>query len=158
MPAAAPHAMEPDDAGDEDYMGDLSHFLPPSPSSPSRSLGRRKQPLTQAWGQGHGEAKRAKGVPRQGRRLQDRERKKVEEDEHKMSGLAEAILENNLGLRLLKQMEHDPAADGGGAEPVGIEICHSQAGLGAEPTVVVAPPPPQQPSAEVAEGERRWVE
>ncbi|RLM91241.1 hypothetical protein C2845_PM08G09550 [Panicum miliaceum] len=48
--------MEPD--ADVDYMGDLSHFLPLSPSSsPSRKLGRRKQPPVQA------QAKRGKGVP-----------------------------------------------------------------------------------------------
>ncbi|KAF0898013.1 hypothetical protein E2562_001695 [Oryza meyeriana var. granulata] len=158
-PAAAPHAMEPDDAGDEDYMGDLSHFLPPSPSSPSRSLGRRKQPPAQERGQGHGQAKRAKGVPWQERRRRDRERKQRQEDERTMAGLAEAIPESNVGFRLLKQMGYDPAAGGGGAEPVGIEIRRSRAGLGAEPAVAVAPPPPpQQPSAEVAEGERRRVE
>lgn len=73
-----------------------------------------------------------------------------------MAGLAEAIPETNVGFRLLKRMGYDPAAGGGaGAEPVGIEIRRSRAGLGAEPAVSVAPP---QPSAEVAEGERRRVE
>uniref|UniRef100_A0A0E0LWQ9 DUF4187 domain-containing protein n=1 Tax=Oryza punctata TaxID=4537 RepID=A0A0E0LWQ9_ORYPU len=151
--------MEPD-AGDDDYMGDLSNFLPPpTPSSPSRSLGRRKQPpAQQARGQGQG--KRAKGAPWQERRRRDRERKQREEDERTMVGLAEAIPESNVGFRLLKRMGYDPAADGGaGAEPVGIEIRRSRAGLGAEPPVSVAPPPPpSQPSAEVVEEERRRVE
>ncbi|XP_040382747.1 G patch domain-containing protein 11 [Oryza brachyantha] len=159
--------MEPDGGGDDDddYMGDLSHFLPPSPSSPSRSLGRRKQPpaaqaQARGQGQGQGQGKRAKGVPWQERRRRDRERKQREEDERTMAGLAEAIPESNVGFRLLKQMGYDPAAAGGGAaEPVGIEIRRSRAGLGAEPAVAVAPPPPpRQPSAEVAEGERRRVE
>ncbi len=146
--------MEPD-AADDDYMGDLSHFLPPpTPSSPSRSLGRRRQPPAQ---QAQGQGKRAKGVvPWQERRRRDRERKQREEDERTMAGLAEAIPETNVGFRLLKRMGYDPAAGGGaGAEPVGIEIRRSRAGLGAEPAVSVAPP---QPSAEVAEGERRRVE
>jgi hypothetical protein len=51
--------MEPD--ADEDYMGDLSLFLPPSPfSSPPKNLGRQNQPSTQAQAQPR--AKRGKGV------------------------------------------------------------------------------------------------
>jgi hypothetical protein len=60
--------MEPD--ADEDYMGDLSRFLPPSPfSSPPKNLGRRKQPSTQAQAQPR--AKREKGVAWQERRRQE---------------------------------------------------------------------------------------
>ncbi|KAJ1269105.1 hypothetical protein BS78_07G184900 [Paspalum vaginatum] len=143
--------MEPD--ADEDYMGDLSHFLPPSPSS--RSLGRRKQPPTQAPAQAR--AKRGKGVPWQERRRQERERKQREEDARTMAGLAEAIPESNVGFRMLKQMGYDPKSRAA-AEPVGIEIRRSRAGLGAEPVVAPAPAPaPSQveKSQEAVERERR---
>ncbi|KAF8690139.1 hypothetical protein HU200_041379 [Digitaria exilis] len=145
--------MEPD--ADEDYMGDLSHFLPPSPSSsPSRNLGRRKQPPAQAQPQ----AKRGKGVPWKERRRQERERKQQEEDARTMAGLAEAIPESNVGFRMLKQMGFDPGARGA-AEPVGIEIRRSRAGLGAE--LAVAPPPsaaPVEKSPAAVEMERRRQE
>ena len=150
--------MEPD--ADEDYMGDLSRFLPPSPSSstPPKNLGRRKQPPTQAQAQTR--AKRGKGVPWQERRRQERERKQREEDARTMAGLAEAIPESNVGFRMLKQMGYDPESRGAAAEPVGIEIRRSRAGLGAEehaltPATAVAP---VEKSREVAERERRQQE
>ncbi|XP_066353540.1 uncharacterized protein [Miscanthus floridulus] len=150
--------MEPD--ADEDYMGDLSRFLPPSPSSstPPKNLGRWKQPPTQAQAQTR--AKRGKGVPWQERRRQERERKQREEDARTMAGLAEAIPESNVGFRMLKQMGYDPESRGAAAEPVGIEIRRSRAGLGAEehalnPATAVAP---VEKSREVAERERRQQE
>lgn len=150
--------MEPD--ADEDYMGDLSRFLPPSPSSscPPNNLGRRKQPPTQPQAQSR--AKRGKGVPWQERRRQERERKQREEDARTMAGLAEAIPESNVGFRMLKQMGYDPESRGAAAEPVGIEIRRSRAGLGAEepaltPATAVAP---VEKSREVAERERRQQE
>lgn len=69
-------AVEAD--ADDDYMGDLSHFLPPSPSSPSRSLGVRKQPPAPAAAQ----SKRAKGPPPAKPKTQEeeeRERKREED-------------------------------------------------------------------------------
>ncbi|WVZ92243.1 hypothetical protein U9M48_038324 [Paspalum notatum var. saurae] len=145
--------MEPD--ADEDYMGDLSHFLPLSPpSSPSSSLGRRKQPPTQAQAPAQGRAKRGKGVPWQERRRQERERKQREEDARTMSGLAEAIPESNVGFRMLKQMGYDPKSRAAAAEPVGIEIRRSRAGLGAEPVVDPAPAHVEKPR-EAVERERR---
>ncbi|NP_001354046.1 Uncharacterized protein C6F6.19 [Zea mays] len=150
--------MEPD--ADEDYMGDLSRFLPPSPSSsPPKNLGRRKQPSTQAQAQPR--AKRGKGVPWQERRRQERERKQREEDARTMAGLAEAIPESNVGFRMLRQMGYDPdSRAGAGAEPVGIEIRRSRAGLGAEePVLAPAPAPaPVEKPREVSERERRQQE
>jgi hypothetical protein len=150
--------MEPD--ADEDYMGDLSRFLPPSPSSssPPKNLGRRKQPPTQAQAQTR--AKRGKGVPWQERRRKERERKQREEDARTMAGLAGAIPESNVGFRMLKQMGYDPESRGAAAEPVGIEIRRSRAGLGAEepalaPETALAP---VEKSREVAERERRQQE
>ncbi|KAG2579854.1 hypothetical protein PVAP13_6NG315300 [Panicum virgatum] len=133
--------MEPD--ADEDYMGDLSHFLPPSPSSstPSSKLGHRKQPPAQAQSQAR--AKRGKG----------RERKQREEDARTMAGLAEAIPESNVGFRMLKQMGYDPGARGA-AEPVGIEVRRSRAGLGAEPAVAPAPAPAPTEKTREARGRR----
>ncbi|CAM0912048.1 unnamed protein product [Alopecurus aequalis] len=152
-----PHAMEPNPAveadADDDYMGDLSHFLPPSPS---RSLGVRKQPPAPA-AQARGKAKRGKGLPWKERRRQDRERSQREEDALTLAGMAEAIPESNVGFKLLKQMGYDPAARGGGTEPVGIEIRRSRAGLGAEPPVSVTPlPQPSEPKTrEEEEMERK---
>lgn len=151
--------MEPDAA--DDYMGDLSHFLPQdAPSSPSRSLGRRKQPTGQAQQPAAApRAKRAKGVPWQERRRQEREQKQREEDARTMAGLAEAIPESNVGFRMLKQMGYDPGTRGAAAEPVGIEIRRSRAGLGAEPAVAPAPVPvPVERSREEVERERRRQE
>lgn len=91
-------AVEAD--ADDDYMGDLSHFLPPSPSSPSRSLGVRKQPPAPAAAQ----SKRAKGLPWKERRRQERQRIQQEEDARTLAGMAEAIPESNVGFKLLKQM------------------------------------------------------
>jgi len=149
--------MEPD--ADEDYMGDLSNFLPPSPSSPtpSSNVGRRKEPPAQAPAQTR--AKRGKGVPWQERRRQERERKQREEDARTMAGLAEAIPESNVGFRMLKQMGYDPGARAGAAEPVGIEVRRSRAGLGAEPAVAPAPAPaPTEKTREAVEMERRRQE
>ncbi|CAO2169604.1 unnamed protein product [Urochloa humidicola] len=151
--------MEPD--ADDDYMGDLSHFLPPSPSSsPPRNLGRRKEPPAPARAQAQTRSKRGKGVPWQERRRQERERKQLEEDARTMAGLAEAIPESNVGFRMLKQMGYDPGARGApAAEPVGIEIRRSRAGLGAEPAVALAPAPaPAEKSREAVEMERRMQE
>ncbi|KAF7108396.1 hypothetical protein CFC21_108883 [Triticum aestivum] len=136
--------MEPNAAveadAEDDYMGDLSHFLPPSPSSPTRSLGVRKQPPKPAP-PARGQAKRAKGLPWKERRRQERERIQREEDARTLAGMAEAIPESNVGFKMLKQMGYDPAARGAGTEPVGIEIRRSRAGLGAEPDASVAPLP-----------------
>uniref|UniRef100_N1R0M2 Coiled-coil domain-containing protein 75 n=1 Tax=Aegilops tauschii TaxID=37682 RepID=N1R0M2_AEGTA len=133
--------MEPNAAveadAEDDYMGDLSHFLPPSPSSPTRSLGVRKQPPKPAP-PARGQAKRAKGLPWKERRRKERERIQREEDARTLAGMAEAIPESNVGFKMLKQMGYDPAARGAGTEPVGIEIRRSRAGLGAEPDASVA--------------------
>jgi hypothetical protein len=150
--------MEPD--ADENYMGDLSRFLPPSPSSsPPKNLGRRKQPSTQAQAQAQPRAKRGKGVLWQERRRQERERKQREEDARTMVGLAEAIPESNVGFRMLKQMGYDPDSRAG-AEPVSIEIRRSRAGLGAEEPVLAltsALAPVEKPR-EVSERKRRQQE
>jgi hypothetical protein len=150
--------MEPD--ADEDYMGDLSRFLPPSPSSsPPKNLGRRKQPSTQAQAQPR--AKRGKGVPWQERRRQEHERKQREEDARTMAGLAEAIPESNVGFRMLKQMGYNlDSRAGDGAEPVSIEIRRSRAGLGAEEPVLAVTPAlaPVEKPREVSERERRQQE
>lgn len=94
-------------------------------------------------------------MPWQEQRRQERERKQREEDARTMAGLAEAIPESNVGFRMLKQMGYDPKSRGA-AEPVGIEIRRSRAGLGAEPAVTPASAPvPVEKSREAAERERR---
>ena len=90
----------------------------------------------------------------QERRRQERERKQREEDARTMAGLAEAIPESNVGFRMLKQMGYDPGARGA-AEPVGIEVRRSRAGLGAEPA---AAPAPAEKTRKAVEMERRLQE
>uniref|UniRef100_A0ACD6AI76 Uncharacterized protein n=3 Tax=Avena sativa TaxID=4498 RepID=A0ACD6AI76_AVESA len=113
-------------------------------SSPPRRLRRRE---------GRGSAK---GLPWKERRRQERERSQRDEDARTLAGMAEAIPESNVGFKLLKQMGYDPAARGGGTEPVGIEIRRSRAGLGAELPVSVAPlPQPSEPKTREEEEKER---
>lgn len=70
------------------------------------------------------------------RRL-DRERKQFEEDEQTLARIEAPIPQSNIGFKLLKQMGYTPGAalgkgGSGLAEPVGLEIRRSRAGIGRE--------------------------
>lgn len=78
-----------------------------------------------------------KGLSWQERRRLERERKQREEDELTRASLEEAIPDSNMGFRMLKMMGYKPGSalgkDGGGmAEPVGLQIRRSRAGIGVE--------------------------
>ncbi|KAL7587467.1 hypothetical protein Lser_V15G38565 [Lactuca serriola] len=122
---------------DDDYMGDLSQFLPsesqPSPNPPAQKVpninggnkatslqSSKKRPKTRNW---------------QEQRKLKREIKQVEEDERTLASLESAIPQSNIGFKMLKQMGYTPGSGLGGsgrAEPVGLEIRRSRAGIGRE--------------------------
>lgn len=120
------------EAEDEDYMGDLSKFLPTESSEPSkpkkvanfsgnRTFDSPQQPSKKKW-------KNPK---------LDREKKQFEEDQQTLANLETAIPQSNIGFKLLKQMGYTPGSalgkEGSGrAEPIGLEIRRSRAGIGRE--------------------------
>ncbi|KAG0475291.1 hypothetical protein HPP92_014977 [Vanilla planifolia] len=117
-------------AGEEDdYMGDLSLFLPAEVSSSAKKVNGTKE-LPSAR-----KTKRPKTLSWQERRKFEKERKQREEDEYTKSRLEAAIPETNLGFRMLRQMGYKPGTalgkEGiGRREPVGLEIRRSRAGIG----------------------------
>jgi hypothetical protein len=76
-----------------------------------------------------------KAVNWQERRKIERERKQIKEDEQTLAKVEAPIPQSNIGFKLLKQMGYTPGSalgkEGSGrAEPVGIEIRRSRAGIG----------------------------
>ncbi|KAJ7972287.1 G-patch domain [Quillaja saponaria] len=118
---------------EEDYMGDLSQFLPPEASDPPKSLSKKisnRKPLMV-----HSSKKQSKTLNWQERRKLERERKQQEEDEETLAKVEAPIPQSNIGFKLLKQMGYTPGSalgkEGSGiAEPVGLEIRRSRAGIG----------------------------
>ncbi|XP_054777669.1 uncharacterized protein LOC129285792 isoform X2 [Prosopis cineraria] len=103
---------------DEDYMGDLSQFLPSEVLGSSESSSRKFNYLS--W---------------QERRKLERQKKQQEEDEQTLAKVETPIPQSNIGFKLLKQMGYTPGSaigkvGSGRAEPVGIDIRRSRAGIG----------------------------
>ncbi|XP_073149919.1 uncharacterized protein [Henckelia pumila] len=116
-------------AGEEedDYMGDVSQFLPPEISNSSSNQGCSLNSSNKKW----------KGQNWQEQRKPKRGRTQIDEDRQTMENLASAIPESNIGYKLLKQMGYTPGSalgkEGSGrAEPVGLEIRRGRAGIGKE--------------------------
>ncbi|KAF4370730.1 hypothetical protein F8388_025109 [Cannabis sativa] len=118
----------------DDYMGDLSQFLPqetsilPKPSSSKKVS--HSQPLVVQFSK-----KKAKTLNWQEHRKLERERKQIKEDEEILARIEDPIPQSNIGFKLLKQMGYTPGSalgkEGTGrAEPVGLEIRRSRAGIG----------------------------
>lgn len=130
--------MAEKDAEADDYMGDLSVFIPPeldNPSVPSKKSSKEAKP------QSHQPSKRQKklnkGLSWQEQRKIERERQQQKEDEQTLAKCETAIPPSNVGFKLLQQMGYNPGSalgkDGSGrAEPVGLNIRRSRAGLGRE--------------------------
>ncbi|XP_020259431.1 G patch domain-containing protein 11 [Asparagus officinalis] len=121
--------------GEEDYMGDLSLFLPPEVSTSSSSSTSKKKPLVKTQPPQIPKAKKLKGLNWQERRKLEREQKQREEDERTLAGLESAIPESNIGFKMLKNMGYNPgsALGKGGvgrSEPVGLDIRRSREGIG----------------------------
>ncbi|QCE05207.1 RNA-binding protein 5/10 [Vigna unguiculata] len=121
---------------EDDYMGDLSQFLPsdafdPPKISSSKKISSKKDPLVNP------SRDRLKSLSWQERRKLERERKQQEEDEQTLAKVEAPIPQSNIGFKLLKQMGYTPGSalgkqGSGRAEPVGIEIRRSRAGVGLE--------------------------
>ncbi|KAF5750691.1 hypothetical protein HS088_TW03G01030 [Tripterygium wilfordii] len=119
---------------DDDYMGDLSVFLPPEDSNPpkfaSKKTPKGETPTVQY-------SKKSKTLNWQQQRQLSRERRQQEEDEQTLAKIEAPIPETNIGFKLLKQMGYTPGSalgkEGSGlAEPVGLEIRRTRVGIGRE--------------------------
>ncbi|KAK6232274.1 G-patch domain - like 10 [Theobroma cacao] len=120
---------------EDDYMGDLSQFLPPQPSNPSK-LSSKKDSNTKSLSS-QLLKKKSKKLNWQEQRKLERERKQLEEDEKTLAKIDAPIPQSNIGFKLLKQMGYTPGSalgkEGSGrAEPVGLNIRRSRAGIGRE--------------------------
>ncbi|XP_049353482.1 uncharacterized protein LOC125818020 [Solanum verrucosum] len=113
---------------EDDYMGDLSHFLPPGASSlPSKRASNKPEVPN----------KKRKVFNWHERKKLKREQKQIEEDQKTLVNLESAIPESNIGFKMLKQMGYTPGSalgkEGSGrSEPVGLEIRRGRAGIGKE--------------------------
>ncbi|PHU03224.1 hypothetical protein BC332_28475 [Capsicum chinense] len=121
---------------EDDYMGDLSHFLPPQPA-PSSSLLPPKPSSKTASNKPVVPNKKRKVLNWQERKKLKREQKQIEEDQKTLVNLESAIPESNIGFKMLKQMGYTPGSalgkEGSGrSEPVGLEIRRGRAGIGKE--------------------------
>ncbi|PIN13215.1 putative RNA binding protein [Handroanthus impetiginosus] len=116
----------------EDYMGDLSQFLPPEVSQSSDKKAPSANPAVS-----NPSSKKSKAQNWQEQRKLKRERKQIEEDKQTLENLGSAIPQSNIGFKLLKQMGYTPGSalgkEGSGrSEPVALEIRRSRAGIGKE--------------------------
>ncbi|KAJ4758751.1 G patch domain-containing protein 11 [Rhynchospora pubera] len=130
------HSEMAGEEGDDDYMGDLSQFLPSDLSTSSDKLprGKRQPPQQQQptkWGN------KTKKMSWKEQRELDRVRKQREEDERTKASLEKAIPDSNVGFKLLQRMGYKPGSaigkdNSGPTEPIGVGIRRSRAGLGVE--------------------------
>ncbi|XP_004497911.1 uncharacterized protein [Cicer arietinum] len=122
---------------EDDYMGDLSRFLPsdaidpPNPKSSSKRISDKKDLSINS------SKSQLKTFNWQERRKIERERKQIQEDEQTLAKVEAPIPQSNIGFKLLKQMGYTPGSalgkqGSGRAEPIGIEIRRSRAGIGLE--------------------------
>ncbi|KAL7193444.1 hypothetical protein ACSBR2_025121 [Camellia fascicularis] len=125
---------EEEEEEEEDYMGDLSQFLPPETTAPSKSSVKVSANNTQI---SQPSDKKRKTLNWQEQRKLKRENRQEEEDRNTLASLESAIPQSNIGFKLLKQMGYTPGStlgkEGSGlAEPVGLEIRRTRAGIGRE--------------------------
>ncbi|KDP24602.1 hypothetical protein JCGZ_25518 [Jatropha curcas] len=120
---------------EEDYMGDLSQFLPPETSNSSKFSS--KKILGTSTSAFQSSKKKSKTLSWQEQRRLERERKQQEEDKQTLTNIEAPIPQSNIGFKLLKQMGYTPGSalgkEGSGrAEPVAIEIRRTRVGIGRE--------------------------
>ncbi|XP_078163210.1 D111/G-patch domain-containing protein [Carex rostrata] len=120
---------------EDDYMGDLSQFLPSDlPASSDKVPGGKRPPQQQQpskWGS------KTKGMSWQEQKQLDRAWKQREEDEKTRANLEKAIPDSNVGFKLLQRMGYKPGSaigkdNSGPTEPIGVGIRRSRAGLGVD--------------------------
>ncbi|MCL7039061.1 hypothetical protein MKW94_025033 [Papaver nudicaule] len=125
---------------EDDYMADLSVFLPPETSQQPSKFQLKKKNLISKPPSHEPKNKKSKTLNWQEQRKIDREKKQREEDEKTLTNMESAIPQSNIGFKMLKQMGYNPGSalgkSGSGlAEPVGVEIRRSRAGIGREDPV-----------------------
>ncbi|PIA53389.1 hypothetical protein AQUCO_00900160v1 [Aquilegia coerulea] len=129
-------AAQVQDGEDDDYMADLSRFLPPEETSRLSNKNLNFETLANQ----PSKKKLKTLINWQQQRKIDREKKQREEDEKTLVNMESAIPQSNIGFKMLKQMGYKPGSalgkDGSGqAQPVGLEIRRSRAGVGREDPV-----------------------
>ncbi|XP_021642324.1 uncharacterized protein LOC110636790 isoform X1 [Hevea brasiliensis] len=124
---------------EEDYMGDLSQFLPPEISNSSNVSAEKSfvQILSNNTSAVQSSKKKSKTLSWQERRRLERERNQQEEDEQTLAKIEAPIPQSNIGFKLLQRMGYNPGSSlgkegSGRAEPVGIEIRRTRVGIGRE--------------------------
>ncbi|KAH7842542.1 hypothetical protein Vadar_006572 [Vaccinium darrowii] len=122
------------DEAEDDYMGDLSQFLPLQTTDPPKSSKKDSISKTQIPQSSN---KKPKTLNWQEQRKLKREKMQEEEDKQTLANLESAIPQSNIGFKMLKQMGYTPGStlgkEGSGlAEPVGVEIRRTRAGIGRE--------------------------
>ncbi|XP_039126559.1 G patch domain-containing protein 11-like [Dioscorea cayenensis subsp. rotundata] len=116
-------SMAARDGEEEDYMGDISAFLPADdPQYKKIASCKNRQPPQPE------KPKLPKSLPWQERRRLEKERRQRAEDEKTRAALEVAIPETNVGFKMLRRMGYRP--EEGRAEPVGIEIRRAREGIG----------------------------
>ncbi|XP_010516429.1 PREDICTED: G patch domain-containing protein 11-like isoform X2 [Camelina sativa] len=117
----------------DEYMGDLSQFIPPELTHASKRKESDKKPVIVEPSR-----KKLKNLSWHERRRLEKEKKQIEEDEQTLARIVDTpIGESNKGFQLLKQMGYKPGSalgkEGSGrSEPVTIDIRRSRAGVGRE--------------------------
>ncbi|KAG5379722.1 hypothetical protein IGI04_027564 [Brassica rapa subsp. trilocularis] len=146
---------EEEEEENDDYMGDLSQFIPPELTQKSKRKESEKKTVAVEPSR-----KKLKNLPWHERRRLEKERKQIEEDAQTLARIEDTpIGESNVGFKLLKQMGYKPGSalgkqGSGRAEPVTMDIRRSRAGVGRED-----PHKEKKKREEVeAENEKRKVE
>ncbi|KAL3637278.1 hypothetical protein CASFOL_019577 [Castilleja foliolosa] len=119
-------------AEEDDYMGDLSQFLPPEVSQAST-----KATASSNLALSNSSSKKPKALSWHEQKKLKRERKQIEEDAQTLENLGSAIPQSNIGFKMLKQMGYTPGSalgkgGSGLAEPVVVEIRRGRGGIGKE--------------------------
>ncbi|KAM7272131.1 hypothetical protein ACFE04_031345 [Oxalis oulophora] len=121
---------------EDDYMGDISMFLPSQETTVTKSSKipfNKKETLVI-----ESSKKKFKAMNWQEKRKLERAKKQQKEDEQTLVNIEAPISQSNIGFKLLKQMGYTPGTSlgkegtSGRVEPVGIDIRRSRAGIGTE--------------------------
>ncbi|KAK1386682.1 G-patch domain-containing protein [Heracleum sosnowskyi] len=119
---------------EDDYLGDLSRFLPPEPFLPPKHSSKKVSNKTLIPQSSN---KKPKTINWQEQRKLKREKQQKVEDQLTLANIESAIPETNVGFKMLSKMGYVPGKalgkEGSGiSEPVGIEIRRGRGGLGRE--------------------------
>lgn len=111
---------------EDDYMGDISRFLPPDHQLPCKSS--------------HPPAQQISSISKEKLNWQDKRKLKRElqqnvEDQHRSEGLNLAISSSNIGFKMMQQMGYSAGAalgkhGQGSLEPITVDVKRSRTGLG----------------------------